>query len=107
MIRRIVLSPDARAEFDAAARWYRRQGINLSRRFIAEVRSTLLRIARHPYGFVQVDRAVRRASMNRFRYNIHFRLRADRVVVVAISHQRRADSVWKGRLDESPETHND
>ena len=37
MSRRIILSPDARANLQSAARWYRREDMNLSRRFKAEV----------------------------------------------------------------------
>ncbi len=41
MNRRIVLSPDAWADLDSAARWYDRIERNLSRRFRAEVDKTL------------------------------------------------------------------
>jgi len=99
MSRRIILSPDARAQLDAAARWYSRKEINLPRRFRAEVQSTLLGIARYPYAYVRIDAAVRRACMNRFRYYIYFRFNAERVLVTGIIHQRRADTVWKDRID--------
>ena len=99
MSRRIILSPDARADLESAARWYRRKEINLSHRFRAEVRSTLLRIARNPYSFMRYDVAVRRACMDRFRYYIFFRFNADEVFVRAIIHQRRSDAIWKDHLD--------
>jgi plasmid stabilization system protein ParE len=107
MNRRIILSPGARADLNAAARWYRQKEINLSRRFKAEVWSTLLRIARYPYSFVRDDAAVRRACMTRFPYYIYFRFDPDQVNVEAISHQRRSDAVWKDRIEEFPETGND
>src|SRR5687767_3078764 len=94
MNRCIILSPGARADLAAAARWYRHQQANLSRRFKAEVDSMLLRIARHSRAFMRVDEVVRRASMNRFPYYILFRFNADRVLVISIRHQRRADAVW-------------
>jgi toxin ParE1/3/4 len=107
MNRRIILSPDARADLNAAARWYRHQEINLSRRFKAEVRSMLLRIARHPYAFVREDAAFRRARMTRFPYYIYFRFNADKVRVTAIIHQRRSDAIWKDRIEELPEISDD
>jgi len=51
----------------------------------------LLRITRHPYAFVRVS-AGRRATMGRFPYYIVFRFDAVSVFVIAIRHQRRADT---------------
>jgi plasmid stabilization system protein ParE len=99
MNRRIILSPDARADLTAAARWYHHKEIDLSRRFRAEVYSMLLRIAQHPYAFVRVYAAVRRARMDRFPYYIYFSFYADSVIVITIRHQRRADPGWQQRTD--------
>ena len=107
MSRRIILSPDARADLEDAARWYRRKESHLSQRFKAEVRSTLLRIARYPYSFVRETGAVRRACTNRFRYYIFFRFNATTVFVRAIIHQRRLEAIWKDRIGETPEITND
>jgi hypothetical protein len=37
---------------------------------------------------------------NRFRYRIDFNFDANTVLVLAITHQRRQDTVWKDRIDE-------
>ncbi len=95
MNRRIILSPDAWADFESAARWYRRKERNLSGRFKAEVQTTLLRIARHPYVSLGVANGVRRVLLNRFPYQIHFRFNVDTVLVLAITHQRRSDAIWQ------------
>ena len=103
---RIILSPDARADLESAAGWYRRENTDLSRRFEAEVWATLLRIVRHPNSFVRVGYvrvgnvrldSVRRAVMARFPYSIYFTFRANRVHVIGIRHQRRADAVSSQR----------
>lgn len=94
MNRRIILSPDARANLGSIAEWYRRQEIILSQRFEAEFNRILYRIARFPYASVRVDEFFRRVPMGRFRYYIYFQLKADTVLVRAIIHQRRADTVW-------------
>ena len=107
MSRRIILSPDARADLDAAARWYRRTDINLSHRFRSEVRSTILRTAQYPYASLRVDDRVRRVLTNRFRYRIDFDFNASNVRVLAITHQRRADTVWKDRIDRFAEETSD
>jgi plasmid stabilization system protein ParE len=100
MSRRIILSPDARADLDAAGRWYRRKEIGLSHRFRAEIRTSLLRVAQYPYASLWVDDLARRVLTNRFRYRIDFNFDANTVLVLAITHQRRQDTVWKDRIDE-------
>src|SRR5690349_1583374 len=87
----IILSPEARANLRSAVRWYRRHNVNLSRRFETHVSATLLRIARHPNSFVSVSTLVRRALVTRFPYSIYFTVHANRVFVLRIRHQRRAD----------------
>jgi len=101
MSRRIILSPDAGADLNTAARWYRRTNPNLSHRFKAEVHITLLRAAKYPYASMRVNDRIRRVLTNRFPYRIDFTFDAHSVTVLAITHQRRADTVWKDRLDES------
>src|SRR5688572_25200220 len=91
---RIILSPDAQADLDSAARWYRRVNIDLSRRFRAEVAATLLRVMRHPNSFVCVKSVTRRALMTRFPYSIYFTFHANCVLVQRIRHQRRGDALW-------------
>jgi plasmid stabilization system protein ParE len=102
MYRRIIPSPDARADVESAARWYRRKEANLSRQFRAEVRTTLLRIAQFPYASSQVDDPVRRVLTNRFPYRIDFIFDANSILVLGITHQRRSDAVWKDRMRELP-----
>ena len=103
MSRHIILSPDAAADLDVAVQWYRRTEIALSRCFRAEVRLTVLRIARHPYASVRVNDRVRRVLTNRFPYRIDFTFDANIVLVLAITHQRRADAGWKNGIVKSPE----
>lgn len=94
---RIVLSPDAWADLDSAARWYNRIDKSLSRRFRAEVDRTLLRIAKHPYASLWVDDLARRVLTNRFPYRIDFIFDANTIIVLAITHQRCQETVWKDR----------
>jgi plasmid stabilization system protein ParE len=103
MSRRIILSPDARVDLDTTARWYRRKETNLSRRFKAEVDITLFRVARHPYASLRVNDRVRRVLMNRFPYRVDFSLDDTGVTVLAITHQRRSDAIWKDRINNVPE----
>jgi plasmid stabilization system protein ParE len=100
MNRRIILSPDARADLRSIARWYRRHGTTLVHRFEAEFDAVLYRVVRFPYTSLRLDERVRRVSMHRFRYYIYFEVTTDCVFVRRIIHQRRADTAW----EESNET---
>src|SRR5262245_49451218 len=99
MNRRIILSPDARADLISSARWYHSKQVDLPLRFASEVKEALLRIARFPHAFpcVRGERATRRAAMRRFRYYIDFIVTREEVFVERIIHQRRSDTVWQER----------
>ena len=99
MNRRIILSPDARADLRSAAEWYNRQDPDLSSRFLDDLQLTLRRVARFPYAFPRHDKLFRRATTNRFRYYIYFTFDLQTVFTRAIIHQRRADSVWLKRRE--------
>jgi toxin ParE1/3/4 len=99
MNRHIIPSPDARADLESIARWYRRIDSNLSRQFRAEARKTLFRIAQFPYASLRVNDVVRRVLMARFPYRIDFTFNADILLVISITHQRRAETVWKDRIN--------
>ena len=99
MNRRIILSPDARADFSSAARWYRRHNPDLFLRFVTEVQMTLRRIARFPNAFPRDDFVFKRATANRFPFYIYFTFNLQNVFIRSIIHQRRADSVWLKRRE--------
>ena len=96
-MRRIILSPDAKADIRSTVRWYKRTDPVLALRFKLETRATLQRIARFPYQFSFLGGTVRRASLKRFRYAIFYSVEKKHVLIIAVVHQRRADSVWRSR----------
>ena len=97
MTRRIILSPGARSDIQSSVRWYARKSIDHSFRFKVETRTTLRRIAQHPYAFPLVNALVRRALMKMFPYSIYFTVNEDSVFVIAVLHQRRAGTLWVDR----------
>jgi len=93
----VILSPEARAEFDEAADWYGERRAGLGDRFIDAVRDALNRIgiAPHTHGVVWKD--VRCALVHRFPYAVYYRVELERVVVIAIFHTTRDPRVWQRR----------
>ncbi len=81
----IVLTREAEAEFDEAADWYE-QRAGLGATFTALIRDILNRIGAMPELHAVVHQDVRRAVVKKFPYNIYYRVRADRVEVIAVFH---------------------
>ena len=92
----VVLSAEAEADFDTAADWYEQQA-GLGAKFTLQVRQTLVRIGQMPELHAILHRDIRRAKVQKFPYNAYYRVRADRVEVIAMLHGRRDPSVWKNR----------
>ena len=92
----VVLTPEAEADFDAAADWYQEQA-GLGAKFTACAREALNQIGQMPELHAILHRDIRRSKVQKFPYNVYFRVRADRVEVIAVLHSRRDPSVWKSR----------
>lgn len=93
----MVFRPVAQAEFDAAAAWYEGQQPGLGNDFVAEVQQVFDTIANHPERYPIADGDVREALVSRFPYCIYYRVKPDRVVVIAVFHTSRDPSIWQGR----------
>jgi toxin ParE1/3/4 len=87
----------AQAEFDQAALWYESQRIGLGQAFVDAVQQVLEVIATHPLQHPLVDRDVRGALVPHFPYSVHYRIKPDRVVIVAVFHASRDPSLWQER----------
>ena len=96
MNRPVVLSAEARVEFDEAVDWYERQA-GTGATFIARVREVLAGIERFPESHAAVHADVRRALVRRTPYGIFYRVLTDRIEVISIFHGRRDPSNWRGR----------
>ena len=93
----LVFRPVAQAEIDAAAAWYEGQKPGLGEDFVAEVQQVLNTMANHPERYPVADGDVREAPVSSFPYCVYYRVKPDRVVVVAVFHTSRDPSIWQGR----------
>ena len=92
----VVLTAEAEADFDEAADWYEQQA-GRGTKFTLQVRQALARIGLMPELHAVLHRDIRRAKVQKFPYNVYYRVRPDRVEVIAVLHGRRDPSVWKNR----------
>ena len=94
---RIVFRKQARAEFDEAGDWYEHEHRGLGLEFMAEIDRVLARIATGAQQFPRAHGVIRKPVVRRFPYCVYFRVREDRIVVLAVFHTARDPDVWKRR----------
>jgi len=89
---------EAREEFAAAVRWYEEQRPGLGGEFFdAVVHATSLIQAQPEIGALSRDRRTRRVLVQRFPYQVIYRLSVDEIVIVAIAHLKRRPGYWRKR----------
>ncbi|HXO20098.1 MAG TPA: type II toxin-antitoxin system RelE/ParE family toxin [Thermoanaerobaculia bacterium] len=93
----LTVAREAEAEASEAADWYEKRSPGLGVAFLVLIEQTLAHIAENPGQFPLVYRDVRRASLKRFPFGIFFRLRKDRIRVLAVMHSSRDPQRWRRR----------
>ncbi len=93
----LVLRRAAQLEFGGAAEWYEAQRPGLGLAFVNEVQLAFDTLSEHPLQYPLVDGDVRGALLPRFPYCLYFRIKPDRVVVIAVFHTSRDPSRWRKR----------
>ena len=94
----VILSVEARADFDTTIAWYERQRAGLGERFAAQLQDTLHQISERPELYAPIAANVRRARVRAFPYLIYYRVEPELIAVLAIVHGSRHSSVWRERL---------
>ena len=88
----------ASKEFTAAVRGYEEQRPGLGGEFFdAVVHATSLIQAQPEIGALSPDRRTRRVLVQRFPYQVVYRLSEDEIVIVAIAHLKRKPGYWRKR----------
>jgi plasmid stabilization system protein ParE len=80
----------AQIELDESVSWYNDKRAGLGSESRIEVEKNLERIADQPLLFRRIRGEVRRAVLQRFPYSVYFLPEADRIIVLAVFHARRA-----------------
>lgn len=93
----VVLRQRARQEFDDGIDWYERQQPGLGVEFADRIQEVFDRISAMPEMYAEVRPDIRKAPARRFPYSIFFRIRANRIVVLAVFHNKRNPRSWQSR----------
>lgn len=94
---RVVFSPEARREFEAAERYYKRQSPRLGEEFRDEIKLALPRIQSWPLSCPVERGDIRRLTLSRFPYKLLYAVESDHIYVIAVAHQHRNPEYWIGR----------
>ena len=94
----LVFRRVAQKELDDSVAWYHERDARLSVEFTIEIENYLQRICANPKQFPQIRGEVRRAILRRFPYSIHFLPEANRIVILAVFHGKRAPRHLEGRF---------
>ena len=98
MVRRAVeFHPDAVAEAQAAAEWYRQRNETAADAFLVELDRAVERVVDAPHRWPAYFHNTRRFLLRRFPFAVVYRLSGDMVQVVAVTHGRRKPGYWKTR----------
>jgi len=94
------IRPDALADIEAAGVWYEEQQPGLGADFSRTLRQAINTLAAKPliYRIRERRRGVRWFLPPRFPYRIVYRVKGERITVLAVIHAARHDREWKCRL---------
>lgn len=93
----INISPSAREETIAAARYYEGEVDGLGRAFMEALWIGFRRIQKYPNVSTLIRGEYRRHLLDRFPFGVIYRIDNDVITVVAVMHLRRKPDSWHGR----------
>jgi len=94
---RLELDPAAEAEAREAYRYYLDADESVATRFQSSLDEALERISRSPGVWPAYFNGTQRLLLRRFPFAVIYRVGAERILVVAISHQKRHPGYWRRR----------
>jgi toxin ParE1/3/4 len=96
----VELHEDAAADLEAAIGWYESKAPGLGYELEAEVDAAMDRITEFPLAWPpwRSDRRFRFIRVLRFPYHLPYYVLGDRVIVVAVAHDKRRRGYWEERV---------
>jgi plasmid stabilization system protein ParE len=93
----VVLLRGAQADLPRAARFYEEETAGLGANFLVEAGRPFALLEENPEIGAPLPRGARKLLLHRFPYLVIYRTEAERVLVLAVGHQRRHPDFWLGR----------
>ena len=97
MTPRVLLEPEAEAEYREAVNWYAARSDRVAEAFRASVRTVLEAVESNPGRYPTALADIRKAKVPHFPYVVYFVPLPDVTTVIAIIHGRRDPQRWRER----------
>ena len=97
MALKIVIEPLAEIDINEAVYWYESKKKGLGESFLMNFRDAMESISEFPETFRIRHKAIRAFSLDKFPYNVHYKIEKNAVHVFAVIHQKRNPLLWKQR----------
>jgi len=94
---RVIVGPEARAEFLEAVAWYGRRSPRSARGFVEDFKDTRTRLGRNPERWPEIRPECRRILFRKYPYALVYSIESDHMFVIAIMHQKREPGYWQDR----------
>jgi plasmid stabilization system protein ParE len=98
-VRPVRLRRAAKRELNEAAEWYRERDPEVAARFLREVFRAIALVESFPLTggpvFGVDDPDIRQLPVSNFPYHVVFKRLAERIVILAIAHDRRKPGYWR------------
>jgi plasmid stabilization system protein ParE len=91
--------PEADEEFREAARYYESEAPGVGLAFVVEVHKAVADLAGFPLTAQIVRGSIRKRVLPHFPYYIFYSIEPDKIVIIAVAHQRRRPNYWLSRLN--------
>jgi plasmid stabilization system protein ParE len=88
----------AEEELTEASGFYEAAASRLGVDFLEEVQRVVDVLCQHPKFGVPVGQSLRRTVLDRFPFSIIYAVEENRIVVVAVAHQKRRPDYWRSRV---------
>jgi toxin ParE1/3/4 len=88
----------AENELAEAVEWYDNQRPGLGKELVAAVRAVLDQVGRQPSFYPAVAHRVHQAIVTKFPYSVIYRVRGNKVMILAVFHSSRDPVIWQKRI---------
>jgi plasmid stabilization system protein ParE len=93
----VVLLRAAQADLRRAARFYEEERARLGEEFLGEAGHAFALLEQNPEIGAPLSRGARKLLLRRFPYLVIYHTESERVLVLAVGHQRRHPDFWLRR----------
>lgn len=94
----VEVLPPAEDEFDESYHWYRGRSHDAAERFAVAIDTAIKKLRRQPSLGIRIDEEHRFYRLKKsFPFYLVYRTKPEKLVVVAVAHNRREQGYWQGR----------